>query len=118
MVPTTKKDPGAWLLDVRVTMPELSVAVGSVQVTVVPATPVLTVWAMSLRQAMTGGIVSTNLKKQSISFNVLYRRQTNESRLTDWPFFFTFCEKTLFSLAYDKLSRHGQTKNTRHQKIL
>ncbi len=59
MVPTTKKVPGAWLLDVNVTMPELSVAVGSVQVTVVPATPLPTVVVMSLIQLMTGGTVSS-----------------------------------------------------------
>ena len=59
VVPTGKKVPGAWVLDVRETTPELSVAVGSVQVTVVPVTPVLTVSVMSLMHAMTGATVST-----------------------------------------------------------
>ena len=59
VVPTLKKLPGAWVLWESETMPELSVAVGSVQVTVAPPTPVLTVWATSLMQAITGATVST-----------------------------------------------------------
>ena len=59
MLPTVKKFPGAAVLDDRETVPELSVAVGSVQVTVVPPTPVLTVVETSLMQAMTGSMVST-----------------------------------------------------------
>ena len=59
VLPTAKNEPGAWLLSVKVVVPELSVAVGSVQVTVVPPTPVLTVVVISLMQAMVGGVVST-----------------------------------------------------------
>ena len=59
MVPTGKKVPGACVLDVRETVPELSVAVGSVHVTTVPVTPLLTVSVMSLMHAMTGAMVST-----------------------------------------------------------
>ena len=54
-----KKVPGAWVLPVRETVPELSVAVGSVHETTVPVTPVLTVSVMSLMHAMTGATVST-----------------------------------------------------------
>ena len=45
VVPTGNKSPGLWL-DVRVWVPELSVAVGAVHVTVAVATPdpVLTDW--------------------------------------------------------------------------
>ncbi len=39
VVPRVKKVPGAWLLDDKVTIPELSVAVGSVQVMMVPLVP-------------------------------------------------------------------------------
>ena len=59
VVPTSKKFPGAWVLPVRVTTPELSVAVGSVQLTVVPVSPELTVVDTSLIQAITGSTVST-----------------------------------------------------------
>ena len=40
-------------------MPELSVAVGSVHVTVAPVLPAVVVVVTSLMQAMTGGVVST-----------------------------------------------------------
>ena len=63
VVPTLKKFPGACVLPVKETTPELSVAVGSVQVTVVPVTPVLTVSVMSLMHAITGGTVSTAVYK-------------------------------------------------------
>ena len=43
----------------RETTPELSVAVGSVHVTVVPVLPDETVVVTSLMQAMTGAVVST-----------------------------------------------------------
>ena len=59
VVPTLKKVPGACVLPVKETTPELSVAVGSVHVTVAPVTPVLTVSVMSPIQAMTGGVVSS-----------------------------------------------------------
>ena len=59
VVPTLKKSPGARVLDVKLTMPELSVAVGSVQVTVAPATPVPTVCVTSLMQFITGATLST-----------------------------------------------------------
>ena len=56
VVPTLKKVPGAWVLPVRETTPELSVAVGSVHVTVVPVLPAVTVVVTSLMQATTGGV--------------------------------------------------------------
>ena len=56
VVPTLKKDPGWWVLPVRETTPELSVAVGSVHVTVAPVLPVVVVTVTSLMQAMTGGV--------------------------------------------------------------
>ena len=59
VVPTTKNAPGACVLSVSETTPELSVAVGSVHVTVVPPTPVATVSVMSPIQAITGATVST-----------------------------------------------------------
>ena len=59
VVPTLKKVPGAWVLPVKETTPELSVAVGSVHVTVVPVLPDVTVVVMSLRHVMTGAVVST-----------------------------------------------------------
>ena len=58
VVPTLKKVPGWWVLSVRVTTPELSVAVGSVQLTVVPVLPDGTVTTMSLASLITGGVVS------------------------------------------------------------
>ena len=63
MVPTGKKVPGLWVLDDRVgTWPELSVAVGSVQETVVPVDPLLTAVDTSLMQAMVGGMESTETR--------------------------------------------------------
>ena len=59
MVPTPKKDPGVCVLDV-VTPPELSVAVGSIQVTDVPVLPVVVDTVTSLMQLTTGAMVSTN----------------------------------------------------------
>ena len=58
VVPTLKKVPGWWVLPVRVTTPELSVAVGSVQLTVVPVLPDGTVVKISLMPLITGGVVS------------------------------------------------------------
>ena len=58
VVPTLKKVPGEWVLPVRVTTPELSVAVGSVQVTVVPVLPDETVLKISSMPLITGGVVS------------------------------------------------------------
>ena len=63
-----KKDPGAWLLEVSVAVPELSVADISSQVTDLPDWPLGTVTIMSSRRPvtserdpnwMTGGKVST-----------------------------------------------------------
>ena len=62
VVPTEKNDPGTWVLEVNVSWPELSVAVGSVQVTVVPPTPLLTVVVTSLMQETVGGMVSTEIQ--------------------------------------------------------
>ena len=59
MVPTPKKDPGVCVLDV-VTPPALSVAVGSVQVTVVPPLPVVVVAVTSLMQLTVGATLSTD----------------------------------------------------------
>ena len=64
MVPTGKKVPGAWVLDDNEAVPLLSVAVGSVQDTVVPPTPLFTVWVTSLMQEMMGAMVSTEEKKE------------------------------------------------------
>ena len=58
VVPTLKKVPGEWVLPVRVTTPELSVAVGSLQLTVVPVLPDATVTTMSFTSVITGGVVS------------------------------------------------------------
>ena len=59
VLPTGKNDPGVWVLDDRDTIPELSVAVGSTQVTVLPLTPNVTVSNTSPMQETTGGILST-----------------------------------------------------------
>ena len=59
VVPTPKKDPGACVLDDNEAVPLLSVAVGSVHVTVVPPTPLLTALVTSLMQETVGGMVST-----------------------------------------------------------
>ena len=58
MVPTPKNDPGVCVLEV-VTTPKLSVAVGSVQDTVVPVLPVVVVAVTSLMQLTTGAVLST-----------------------------------------------------------
>ena len=58
VVPTLKKVPGWWVLPVRVTTPESSVAVGSVQLIVVPVLPDGTVVKISLMPLITGGVVS------------------------------------------------------------
>ena len=67
VVPTGKKVPGAWVLDEAGVAPELSVAVGSVHVTVVPVTPLLTVVETSLMHETVGGMVST-IKEKRIHF--------------------------------------------------
>ena len=54
-----KNCPGACDLDAKLTMPELSVAVGSLHVTVVPGEPKDVVSVMSSRHTITGGMVST-----------------------------------------------------------
>ena len=59
--PTTKNCPGARVLDWRVTMPELSVAVGSVNWTMVPPMLRPTVAPKSSQLEMTGGISSTGM---------------------------------------------------------
>ena len=58
MVPTLKKELGNLVLDTRVAVPELSVAEGSCQLTVVPGEPDGTVMVMSLIGVILGGIVS------------------------------------------------------------
>ena len=58
MVPILKNVPGAWLLDVMMTVPESSVAVGSVHVAVAPVVSVLTtISGGQLR--IVGGLEST-----------------------------------------------------------
>ena len=57
--PTVKNCPGEWLLDDRVTLPELSVAVASWKVTVLPVCPRDTVSVIDRGQVTTGGILST-----------------------------------------------------------
>ena len=64
MVPTGKNCPGVWVLVDRDAVPPLSVAVGSVQVTVVPPTPLLTALVTSLMQETVGGMVSTEKDDQ------------------------------------------------------
>ena len=59
MLPTTKNDPGARLLEDRETTPELSVAVGSIQERVAPPMLRPTVPTTSLMHATTGGTSST-----------------------------------------------------------
>ena len=59
MVPTPNKDPGVWVLDVK-TLPPLSVAVGSVQVTEVSVLPVVVLPVTSLMQLTTGAMLSTD----------------------------------------------------------
>ena len=59
VVPTLKKLPGEWVLPVRVATPKLSVAVGSVQLTVVPVLPAGTVVKISSIPLITGGVTST-----------------------------------------------------------
>ncbi len=61
-MPRLKKVPGEWLLDVRLTKPELSVALGSVHVTMEPAVPKATCWVTSLMQAITGATLSTGIR--------------------------------------------------------
>ena len=58
VVPTLKKELGNLVLDTRVAVPELSVAEGSCQLTVVPGEPDGTVMVMSLIGVILGGIVS------------------------------------------------------------
>ena len=54
-------------------MPELSVAVGSVQETVVPVTPLLTVVETSLMQAITGAMVSTDERNAQVYENLIQK---------------------------------------------
>ncbi len=61
--PTTKNEPGAWLLDDKVTVPELSVAVASGKRTVVPGVPRGTDSEISSGQVATGGTLSTDTNK-------------------------------------------------------
>ena len=62
MLPTTKNDPGARLLEDKVTTPELSVAVGSTQDTVIPPT-LRPIWLVtSSIQATTGATSSTEIQ--------------------------------------------------------
>ena len=73
VVPTLKKEFGNLVLDTRVAVPELSVAEGSCQLTVVPGDPDGTVTVMSLIGEILGGIVSaadsTGKKKESFNTN-------------------------------------------------
>ena len=68
VVPTGKNDPGVWVLDDRDTMPELSVAVGSTQVTVLPLIPLVTVSNTSPMQETTGGMLSTVWRNVIVRF--------------------------------------------------
>ena len=63
MVPTLKKLPELCELDTRFAVPELSVAVGWIKVTVVPAVPRDTVWVMSSGQVSCGASLSTVVEK-------------------------------------------------------
>ena len=66
VVPTLKKLPGTCVLPVRDTVPELSVAVGSTQLTDVPELPAVTVVVTSLIQLTTGATLSTVCGVKSI----------------------------------------------------
>ena len=70
VVPTLKKELGNLVLDTRVAVPELSVAKGSCQLTVVPGEPDGTVTVMSLIGEILGGIVSAgdSTEKSIIQF--------------------------------------------------
>jgi len=59
VVPTLKNVPGKCVLDTDGVAPELSVAVGSVHVTVVPVLPDATVTVTSLMHETVGGVEST-----------------------------------------------------------
>ena len=54
-----KNEPGAWEHSDKATTPELSVAVGSSQVTTVPGDPKLVSSVIPARQSMTGRVWST-----------------------------------------------------------
>ena len=58
-MPTWKKDPGEWVLDLSVVDWELSVAWGSGKVTTVPNVPSGIVSLTSLSGRQTGGVSST-----------------------------------------------------------
>ena len=64
--PTTKNCPGARVLDCRLTTPELSVAVGSVQVTTAPPMLRPMVVPTSSQPEITGAISSTARTKCKI----------------------------------------------------
>ena len=59
VVPTWKKDPGSCVVDANITSPELSVAIGSVQLTVVPFRPNGISSVISFTVLMIGGELST-----------------------------------------------------------
>ena len=62
MLPTTKNDPGARLLEDKETTPELSVAVGSTQDTVVPPT-LRPIWLVTSLMQLTSGAMSSTEKR-------------------------------------------------------
>ena len=75
MFPTTKNDPGARLLDAKFTTPELSVAVGSVQETVVPPTFRPIWFVISSMQFTTGAISSTEWEINRVIIGAIITRQ-------------------------------------------
>ena len=64
VVPTGKSEPGACDLDCRDTLPELSVAVGSVHVTVVAPKPAGIVLVMSSMAETTGALLSAEKRER------------------------------------------------------
>ena len=79
VTPRGKKDPGEWDLAVKVAAPESSVAVGSVQATLVPVRPNAMVLKMSASGVITGPLVSTAKFEQMFWNYNCYTIKGNES---------------------------------------
>ncbi len=72
VVPTAKNSPESCVFETSVTTPELSVAVGEVQVMILPPDPRGVVSIKSSKQFwITGGIVSTIQKSKAENFEKL-----------------------------------------------
>ena len=68
LLPTGKKSLGLLVLDTKKKVPELSVTVGSCQVTCLPVTPKATSNVRSPGQVTTGGVLSTEKEKHQDIF--------------------------------------------------